>query len=390
MQHFKRPEIKQFVIIILTVFLFTTCNSDKENTCCLTGKVIDRDSKTLILLKQTEDSRYSGIEIPIDSSGNFNYCMKFRYVEAYELIFKDELSKGAWRPVLFFPNNDKIEFTLFPMEKADSNKIAGSKLSLKEKAVNQKIMENYYDRYVFWEQKMDSLRSINKTESNDYNAIYDTLKNIGQEISLFEFRCAVKEQVNIYGYSKLLKILRNERDRRSIAIDSLKKYYGLFQKEFPGHPYNELAQFRLDGLTHIKAGGDYVDFTAKDSTGNSFTLSEIISKNRFTLLDLWAPWCGPCIRKSQKVVPVYEELKKKGFEVIGVIGGINTKAKYTEAIGKHKYPWLLLAEVNDENKIWEKYCISGGGGGQFLMDEKGKILAVNPSPDDLNKIMLEE
>lgn len=383
--------MKQLVIIILSIFLFTNCNSDKEKTCYLTGKVINRDSKTLILLKQTEDSRYSGIEIPIDSSGNFNYDMKFQFVEAYELIFKDELSRGAWRPILFFPDNDKIEFTLFQIEKADSNKIVGSKLSLQENAINQKLMENYYDKYVFWEQKMDSLMNINETGSNYYKSINDSIKAIGQEISLFEFRCAVKEQVNIYGYSKLLKILRTEKDRRLIAIDSLKKYCDLFQKEFPNHPYNELSQFRLDGLTQIKVGGDYVDFTAQDSIGNSyFTLSEIISKNKFTLLDLWAPWCGPCIRKSQNVVPVYEEFKGKGFEVIGVVGGISNKEKYIEAIEKHKYPWLLIAEVNDENKLWEKYCISGGGGGQFLIDNKGKILAISPSPDDLKRLIQEE
>ncbi|WP_461638513.1 hypothetical protein [Labilibaculum euxinus] len=139
--------MKQLVIIILSILLFTNCNHNKEKTCYITGKVINRGSKTLVLLKQTEDRRYSGIEIPIDSSGNFNYNMNFQFVEAYELIFKDELGRGTWSPILFFPDNDKIEFTLYPMDEADSNKIQGSKLSLKENAINQKLMDNYYDRY---------------------------------------------------------------------------------------------------------------------------------------------------------------------------------------------------------------------------------------------------
>jgi len=382
--------MKQLVIIILSIFLFTNCHSDKGKTCYLTGRVSNRDSKTLILLKQTEDRRYNGIEIPIDSLGRFNYKMNFQFVEEYEFIFKDEIGEATWSPIFFFPDNDKIEFKLFPIEEADSNKVTGSELSLKENAINQKLKDKYYNRYVFWEQKMDSLMSINETNSIYYNTVSDSLKAIGQEITLFEFQCAVKEQVNIYGFSKLLKILRIQKDRRNIAIDSLKKYCDLFQKEFPNHPYNELSQFRLDGLTNIKVGGDYIDFTAQDSIKNSFTLSEIISKNKFTLLDLWAPWCGPCIRKSQKVVPIYEEFKDKGFEVIGVVGGISTTEKYLEAIEKHNYPWLQIAEINDENKLWEKYCISGGGGGQFLINNKGKILAISPSPDDLRKIIQEE
>lgn len=387
---FNRPNMKQLAIIFLSMLIFTNCNNNKGKTCYLSGKVINRDSKTLILLKQTEDSRYNGIEIPIDSLGRFNYKMNFQFVEEYKLIFKDELGKGTWSEIFFFPDNDKIEFKLFHIEKADSNIINGSVLSLKENATKQKLNDKYYDRSIFWEQKMDSLMSIYETNSIYYNAVSDSLKAIGKEITLFEFQSAVKEQVNIYGFSKLLKILKIQKDRRNIAIDSLKRYCDIFQKQFPNHPYNELSQHRLDGLKNIKVGGDYVNFTAQDSNANSVTLSEIISKNKFTLLDLWAPWCGPCIRKSQKTVSVYEEFKEKDFEVIGVIGGINTKEKYIEAIRKHKYPWILLAEVNDENSLWEKYSISGSGGSQFLIDNKGKILAANPSPDDLKKIIQEE
>jgi thiol-disulfide isomerase/thioredoxin len=382
--------MKQLVIIILSVSLFTNCNSDKEKTCYLTGKVINRNSKTLVLLKQTEDFRYSGIEIPIDSSGNFNYNMNFQFVEAYELIFKDEIGRSTWSPILFFPDNDKIEFELFPIEKADSNKVIGSELSLKENAINQKLMVKYYDRYILWEKKMDSLMSINETNSIYYNTVSDSLKAIGKEITLFELHCAVKEQVNIYGYYKLLSILRIQNDRRNIAIDSLKKYCDLFLKEFPNHPYNEIAQFRLNGLTNMKVDGNYVDFTAKDSIGNSIILSNLITKNKLILIDLWSPWCGPCIRGSQKNVPIYEEFKDSGFAIIGVVGGIKNQVQFLNAIKKHDYPWTQLSEINDENKIWEKYNISYSGGSKFLVDNTGKIIAINPEPEEIKKLIMKQ
>ncbi len=382
--------MRQVAIIILSILIFTNCNDDKGKTCYLTGKVINRDSKTLILLKQTEDFRYSGIEIPIDSLGRFNYMMNFQFIEEYKLIFKDEPRKGTWNPILFFPDNDKIEFTLYPMDEADSNKIKGSELSLKENAINQKLMDKYYDRYVFWEQKMDSLMSINETNSICYNTVSDSLKAIGQEITLFEFQCAVKEQVNIYGFSKLLKILRIQNDRRNIAIDSLKKYCDIFQKQFPNHPYKELSKYRLDGLTNMKVGGNYVDFTAKDSIGNSVILSNLITKNKLTLIDLWSPWCGPCIRGSQKNVPIYEEFQDSGFAIIGVVGGIKNQEQFLNAIKKHDYPWIQLSEINDENKIWEKYNISYSGGSKFLVDNTGEIIAINPEPEEIKKLIMKQ
>ncbi|MDZ7774429.1 MAG: redoxin domain-containing protein [Bacteroidales bacterium] len=305
------------------------------------------------------------------------------------MIFKDELEKGAWRPTLFFPDNDKIEFTLYPMEKADSNKIVGSELSLKENDYNQLIKDTFYSKYVSWNQILDSLKTLNETGSDYANEISDSINNLMQAVPQFELKY-IKKNLNIYGYSKFLKILKKEKDRKLFTVDTLKNYADLLQQKFPDHPYNKISQHRLNGLTNINVGGDYVDFTAKDSTGHEYTISDIIVKNNLTLIDLWAPWCRPCIRKSKKVVPIYKEFKDNGFGVIGVIGGISTLEKFKQTVKKHKYPWLLLAEINYENNLWEKYYISKSGGGQFLVDNKGKILTINPSADDLRNFILEE
>lgn len=92
--------------------------------------------------------------------------------------------------------------------------------------------------------------------------------------------------------------------------------------------------------------------------------------------------------KTQKVVPIYEEFKDSGFEVIGVIGGIRTQDQFFEATKNHKYPWIQLAEINDENNIWEKYGLPQSGGSQFFVDNSGKIQAINPEPEELKKIIL--
>ena len=378
--------MKKLLILILSSFLFTNCSSDSENNCLLTGKVIDRNSKTLILKKQTEDSRIRDIEIEIDSSGNFQYELEFQFVEAYELIFKDELENGAWRPTLFFLN---IEFTLYPMERADSNKIVGSQLSSEEGAYKQLVKDVFYAKYVFWNQKLDSLKNINEANTDYANSISDSINNLMEGFPQFELKC-IKEKPDLYAYSKFLLILRSEKDRRIYSLDDLKKYTNLLQQKFPNHPYNEISQLRLTGLMNMKVGGQYVDFTAKDSTGTEFTLSNIVAKNKFTLIDLWAPWCGPCIRKSRKVIPIYLEFQDRGFAVIGVVGGISSKEKYYRAIRKHKYPWPLLAEINNENNLWEKYYISKAGGGQFLVDNKGEILAINPSVLELRNFIPSE
>ena len=381
--------MKKLGVLILSCILLSSCNLNKDKTCYLTGKVINRNSTTLIIKKQTEDSRNRDIEIQIDSTGIFNYELGYAFVEAYELIFKDELERGSWRPILFFPENDTIRFTLYSLQMADSNKIVGSKLSLKENLLNQKIKEIYYDQFNFWYQKKDSLEALNETNSDYAKVVSDKIDSIYKEVALFELRYTENE-ANLYGYCKFIRILRTEKDRKLFTFDTLNKYHNLFLKKIPNHPYNLISQYRIDGLKNIKVGGNYVDFTAPDSIGKNITLSNYISKNKLTLIDLWAPWCGPCIQKSKKKVSIFEEFKDLDFGVIGVMGGISSKEQFIQAIEKHKYPWTILSEISDKNNIWEKYSISKSGGSQFLVDNKGIILAINPTPDELRKIILNE
>jgi len=242
--------MKRSTIIILSIILFTNCSSDKVKTCHLSGHLIDRDSKILILKKQAEDNPGIGTEINIDSSGHFDYDLNFQFLEIYKSIFKDELDKGAWRPILIFPDNDKIELTLYPFEKADSNKIVGSELSLKESEFYKMIIKKQNEQDALWRQKMDSTSILNfdvsDTKSNE--TMFDAMQTIVKELPFLEFENCVKEQNNIYGYSKLLSILKTEKDHGLLEIDSLKKYCDLFEQNFPNHPYNKIAQSRFNEL----------------------------------------------------------------------------------------------------------------------------------------------
>jgi thiol-disulfide isomerase/thioredoxin len=143
----------------------------------------------------------------------------------------------------------------------------------------------------------------------------------------------------------------------------------------------------INGIKNAKVGGFYTDFSAKTPNDKMILLSETISKNKLTLIDLWAPWCGPCIAKDKLLKPEYSRLKEKGFEVFAVLGGIKEKKSFTETKDKYNYPWKLNYELNEEFKIWEKYNISRSGGSQFLVNSKGKILAINPYPKEIDSLL---
>ena len=90
-----------------------------------------------------------------------------------------------------------------------------------------------------------------------------------------------------------------------------------------------------------------------------------------------------------EVIPVYEAYKNRGFEVIGVAREYNP-VEVLAAVVKDNTPWLTLVATQDESfSIWVSYGIGNAAGGDFLVDEQGTIIAINPSIEDLEQILRE-
>lgn len=67
---------------------------------------------------------------------------------------------------------------------------------------------------------------------------------------------------------------------------------------------------------------------------NGSALSEADLKGKVVLLDFWAVWCGPCVRKFPVVRRWQRELGDKGLVVIGVTRRYNYR--WDKEAGKHK------------------------------------------------------
>jgi len=64
----------------------------------------------------------------------------------------------------------------------------------------------------------------------------------------------------------------------------------------------------------VSIGKKAPDFTMNDVNGNPVSLSSKFGA-KLLLVDFWAAWCGPCRQENPNVVKVYNEFKKKGFDV---------------------------------------------------------------------------
>lgn len=54
-------------------------------------------------------------------------------------------------------------------------------------------------------------------------------------------------------------------------------------------------------------GKPFPDFTAADTEGNTFTLSEALKNHEAVLINFWATWCGPCLWEFPFLTETYEK-----------------------------------------------------------------------------------
>lgn len=412
---------------LFIVLIGNTAYSQQEGfQCTLTGEVFNRPESTeLLLIKEGDDLRISSISIPIENN-TFNYSFEAKNKESYNLVFADEFKNGAWRPVTFFAEPGTINFNLYPMEAFELNSITGGKLNdefsllIKKqnslfnfKALELESEKLQEDNRFLTEEAINVRAQISAAEDK---ANRDSLINVFQQIQANnrhltpEAQSLTDKQRQLYIdmlnwktdmvinneslilYRELINLLKIAqapyRDPLPIMVhDLIDAFEKNYRPNYPAHPYTKRTETFLAALQSIQPGGYYIDFTAPDFEGNPVTLSEKI-KGKITLINLWASWCAPCRTKGKELIPIYEEYHQKGFEVIGVARERNKEAGI-KAAAMDEYPWLNLLELNDENNIWQKYGIGNSGGGLFLVDGEGTILAVSPTAEETRKFLEE-
>jgi len=336
--------------LLLTTVCFFNCSSEKNKVLQINGTVVGTDTKSIILMKPNQDMRFDSlIEIPV-KNGKFHFESRLQNPEAVTLLLGEAKENGGGRYMPLFLENDKIDLTIYSEKNFDKNSVLGGQLN---------------KQYQKFKTKVDSLFK-GKPFAEQLKCEQDYIYENPSIVSYYLFL----EQLIYF--------------KETIDIDLAKKNYNKLLKANPEHPYNVLALNLIKSIENMKIGQNYINFSAPNMNGKVEKLSDKIN-GKVALLNLWATWCGPCIAKSRKMLLVYDEYKDKGFTIVGVSGEFKNTNRLVKFLEKEKWPWLNLVELDRENSIWQKYGVDGGGGGIFLIDENGKILAIDPTAEEVRK-----
>ena len=135
-------------------------------------------------------------------------------------------------------------------------------------------------------------------------------------------------------------------------------------------------------------GQKFADFEMKTPEGNNVKLSDFVSKNKYTLVDFWASWCGPCRQEMPNVVEAYKIYKPKGFEIVGVSLDRDEES-WKKGIAELNITWPQMSDV----KYWDCEAAKLYGVNAIpatvLIDQEGTIVERNLRGEALKKRLAE-
>lgn len=387
--------------------------------CRLTGMVEKpTEASRLVLHRYGLDARVKPfISIPVHN-GKFEYDLYTDHAEAWELYLWHDWLNGGYYPAKFLGENATLHIT-FPDKGRPKVETDGTENRIML-YVEHQVDSIFSPKYALYNARVDTLYSeddcytpagkdlyerLRAAETQEEaNKIYKQLDSLEKSRRLYSSRMmALEDYLAVCRAEEKSWRLREAARKPSVSglsflrseldyfehPDSLKQalwavYDSVYAGYLPGHPYHAVVNTLRQSRT-LAEGKPYPDYEITGRDGLPLRMSSLI-RGKIAFVDLWASWCGPCRANSKSMIPVYEEFKDKGFTVVG-IAREKCRSDMEQAVRKDGYPWTCYAEVEDANNIWSLHGIGNSGGGTFLVDSDGTLLAVGASADEVREIL---
>ena len=123
-------------------------------------------------------------------------------------------------------------------------------------------------------------------------------------------------------------------------------------------------------------GNPFPEFTATDTEGKTFTLSEALKDHEAVLVNLWATWCGPCLMEFPFLSEVYQKYSDRVAFIALSVEPKNTMEDIAEYRRENN---VALPMGRDEGEELYQYIRTNGIPDTVVIDRFGNAVFFHDS-----------
>ena len=261
----------------------------------------------------------------------------------------------------FFLEAGNISVTL--SETPGASRVGGTQANNEWQRLNDSVMvigkeinriaEHIYGNTVSQEEQQRGMGKIEQLNKRFAGVVADAIKrNIDNEFGYFLLTYYPEDVIDDNMRSNLIKQLPDAMRQR---------------------PAIKLMQKHLEAAANTSEGAVITDFTQPSLDGTPLSIMDEIRRNKITVIDFWASWCGPCRQEMPMMTAMYDKYKDKGLGIVG-ISLDNDGDAWQQATQQLGIKWPQMSDLKGwDNAAAQLFNISSIPH-TVVIDQNGKIL----------------
>lgn len=184
------------------------------------------------------------------------------------------------------------------------------------------------------------------------------------------------------GYAKD-KLMTNYLQYGLKPDENLEKAFSIYKNSNPNQENLAKLSTRYNTLKSLTKGNSSPNFDFENHKGGKTSLEDL--KGKYVYIDVWATWCGPCLREIPSLQEIEKDYADKNISIVSIsIDEEKDYDKWKNMVTENSLGGIqLMADKNWKSQFVEGYAILGIP--RFiLVDPNGNIVSADaPRPSDL-------